>query len=69
MSFYSIHALDRQGEVALSHVVRCSDDLDALSAGIRRSSSYAIEIWQDERFVARVKLGNAPLETADMSSL
>ena len=69
MSFYAIHAFDRQGEIALSHTVRCSDDLDALSAGIRRSDSHAIEIWQDRRFVARVKLDNAPLETADTSSL
>ena len=49
MSFYSIHAFDRQGGIALSHTVRCSDDLDALSAGIRRSDSHAIEIWQDQR--------------------
>ncbi|MGZ5929410.1 MAG: hypothetical protein ACXWLX_09355 [Rhizomicrobium sp.] len=69
MSFYSIHAFDQKGDVALSHIVRCNDDLDALSAGIRRSRTHAIEIWQDDRFVARVKLGNAPLATADACSL
>ena len=69
MSFYAIHAFDQQGEIALSHTVRCSDDLDALSAGIRRSDSHAIEIWQDRRFVARVKLDNAPLNAADLHSL
>lgn len=69
MSSYSIHAFDQEGDVALSHTIRCSDDLDALSAGIRCSNTHAIEIWQDERFVARVKLGNAPLEAADTHSL
>jgi hypothetical protein len=69
MSFYAIHAYDQQGEIALSHLVRCSDDLDALSGGVRRSNSHAIEIWQGQRFVARVKLENAPLDAADLHSL
>jgi len=69
MSCYSIHAFDHGGEVALSHTVRCSDDLDALSAGIRRSEAHAIEIWQGQRRVARVKLGNAPLDATDARSL
>ena len=69
MSFYSIHALDRQGGIALSEMLRCSDDLEALSAGIARSNFHAVEIWDGQRLVARVKLGNAPLETADARSL
>ena len=69
MSFYSIHALDRQGEIALSQMVRCSDDLDAPSAGIEQSDMHAVEIWDGQRLVARVKLGNAPLDTADVHSL
>ena len=69
MSCYSIHAFDNGGEFALSHTVRCSDDLDALSAGIRRSDSHALEIWQGERLVARVKLGNTPLDATDARSL
>ena len=69
MGCYSIHAFDREGEIALSHIVRCSDDLDALSAGIRCSKTHAIEIWQDKRFVARVKLGNTPLDALDLHSL
>ena len=69
MSCYSIHAFDNGGEFALSHTVCCSDDLDALSDGVRRSNSHAIEIWQGQRFVARVKLENAPLDAADLHSL
>ena len=66
---YSIHALDRQGNIALSHTVQCSDDLEALSAGVRCSDFHAIEIWQDARLVARVKLANAPLAATDAHSL
>ena len=69
MISYSIHALDRQGNIALSHTVQCTDDLDALSAGVRCSDFHAIEIWQDARLVARVKLANAPLDVADAHSL
>jgi len=69
MSYYSIHAFDPKGRIALSHMVRCSDDLDALSEGVQHSTAHAIEIWQDQRLVARVKLGNAPLEATDARSL
>jgi hypothetical protein len=69
MSSYSIQAFDRWGTVALSQTVRCTDDLDALSEGVQRSKTHAIEIWQGARLVARVKLGNAPLDAADARSL
>ena len=54
-----------QGAVARSHTVRCRDDLDALAEGVRKSVAHAIEIWQGRRLGARVKLGNAPLNSAD----
>jgi len=69
MSCYSIHAFDDGDEIALSHIIRCSDDLDALSAGIGYSNAQAIEIWRGERLLARVTLGNAPLRTEDARNL
>ena len=58
-----------QGAVAKSHTVRCGEDLDALAEGVRKSVAHAIEIWQGRRLVARVKLGNAPLNSADRRCL
>jgi hypothetical protein len=69
MTSYSIHSLDDQGRVALSHAIRCRDDLDALSEGERRSVRHAVEIFHGSRLVARVKRGNAPLNTEDSHSL
>jgi hypothetical protein len=57
--------LDVQGAVAKSHTVRCGDNLDGLAEGVSKSVAHAIEIWQGRRLVARVKLGNAPLNSAD----
>jgi hypothetical protein len=69
MTSYAIRLLDMQGAIARSHTVRCRDDLDALAEGVRKSMAHAIEIWQDRRLVARVKLGNAPLDATDARSL
>jgi hypothetical protein len=69
MTSYSIHSLDAQGRVALSDDIRCRDDLDALSEGVSRSQRHAIEIFDGSRLVARVKLGNAPLNAHDAHSL
>jgi len=67
MTSYFIHALDRHGELAMAHRVQGTDDLDALAAGVRCSDFHTIEIWQGERFVARVKL--ASLDAADARNL
>lgn len=69
MASYSIHSLDAQGRVARSFDIRCRDDLDALSEGVRRSQCHAIEIFDGSRLVARVKLGDTPLNAADPHSL
>jgi hypothetical protein len=47
----------------------CSDDLDALAEGVRRSRNSSVEIWHGARLVARVKLGNAPLDAGDTRCL
>ncbi len=65
MSFYSFHSIDVRGATALSQNLACTDDLDALAEGVRRSGKWSIEIWHGVRLVARVKLGNAPLNADD----
>jgi len=63
MTHYSFRSL--QG--ALSQ--NCRDDLDALDEGVRRAGKSAVEVWHGARLVARVKLGNAPLNARDSRSL
>jgi len=69
MTGYSILSLDRRGHVARASHIRCRDDLAALSEGVNRSRRHAIEIFHGSRLVARVKLGNAPLNAGDAHSL
>jgi hypothetical protein len=69
MNQYVIRTLDRQGRVALVQGVLCRDDLDALAQGERRSGQNDVEIWQGDRLVARIKLGNAALDAQDARSL
>lgn len=69
MSFYSFRSFDPQSGVALSCRIPCKDDLDALAEGVRQSDFHAVEIFQGMRLVARVKMGNAPLDASDPYSL
>ena len=69
MSFYSFRSADLQGASALLQNVMCTDDLGALDEGVRRSGKSSVEIWHGPRLVARVKLGNAALNAADLHSL
>ena len=69
MSSYAIHAFNPEGAIALSRTMRCTDDLDALAEGVQRAKTHAIEIWHGQRLVARVKLGNLPLDASDRHSL
>ena len=69
MNQYIIRSLDRQGCVALAQSVLARDDLDALAQGERRAGLNEVEIWQGARLVARIKLGNAPLDAQDGRSL
>ena len=45
------------------------DDLAALDRARKLAKDHAIEIWQDERRVALVKAGDAPLSVCDRASL
>jgi hypothetical protein len=69
MAFYSFRSFDLQGVVALSQNLACRDDLEALAQGVLRSDKSSVEIWHGARMVARVKLGNASLNTRDPYSL
>ena len=69
MAFYSFRSFDLRGATALSQSLACRDDLDALEEAVRRSAKWSIEIWDGVRLVARVKLGNAPLDATDTRSL
>ena len=69
MRRYRIYALDEAGRVARSHDFDCRDDLLALAEGERQSDANAVEVWEGARLVARVKPGNAPLDTQDSRSL
>ena len=69
MNQYVFRSLDLQGCVALTQSLLARDDLDALAEGERRSGQNGVEIWQANRLVARIKLGNAPLDAHDAWSL
>ena len=42
-----------------------ADDLDALDAARTLSSNFAVEVYDAERFVARVNAGDEPLRVLD----
>lgn len=69
MKTYTLNFLDRLEVVVLSRALQCADDLAALSAAEKASTTHAIEVWHGERRVALVKKGNAPLLTGDRQSL
>ena len=45
-----------------------ADDLEALDTAERLAETYEIEIWRDDRFVARIKAGNESLNVRDRRS-
>ncbi len=69
MHRYRICSLDVQGQIFDAFELACRDDLDALAEGERLSDKSAVEVWDGSRLVARVKPGNAALNTQDSYSL
>ena len=69
MSTYSIRSFHHDTSVVVSRSFRCKDDLAALDEGVRRSVGHAVEVWQGERLVARVKQGNIALDSSDARCL
>jgi hypothetical protein len=69
MKKYLIHCLDSPGQVAFFCELPCRDDLDALTLCERGFQQCPVEIWHEDRLVARVKAGNAPLTSEDRQCL
>lgn len=69
MRTYRIDALDIAGRVLFDREHHCQDDLEALAEGERCSKLHPVEIWEGERLVARVKVGNGALSAKDRYSL
>ena len=46
----------------------CADDLDALETARDLSGDHGVEVWQDDRLIARVKHHDEPLNVRDANS-
>lgn len=64
MATYRFMFLNLQDRVVDGDLQDCVDDLAALDRARTLSRSHVIEIWQDARHVAKVKLGD--LNAKDM---
>jgi len=66
MNSYEIYRL-YGGEMGRHSVqsVDCRDDLEALAAARGQSHEQPVEVWQGQRFVARVKKDDAALDAND----
>lgn len=69
MPLYRICSSAPEGAPSALLEIACRDDLDALAAGEKLAAVSEVEVWDGERLVARVKLGNELLETEDPQSL
>jgi len=59
---YKLYCIGSDGRIAMRHDYHAADDLDSLDRATELCGEYEIEIWQGERFVARVtKAGTASL--------
>jgi len=68
MNSYDIYRL-YEGSTANKWSVECRDDLDALAAAKKVSGPQALEVWEGNRFVARVKENDEALTARDLQSL
>ncbi|MDB5740762.1 MAG: hypothetical protein JWP16_1802 [Alphaproteobacteria bacterium] len=69
MMEYKVYCLDDKQRIASARDIVARDDLAALQEAERFCETSAIEVWQGARRVARVKMGNAPLDASDRMSL
>lgn len=69
MRLYRLNALDIAGGILFVREHHCRDDLAALAEGERICTLHPVEVWEGPRLVARLKRGNAPLDTRDRTSL
>jgi hypothetical protein len=66
---YLFNLIDENGEIAGREEILCADDLAALECARTLCVDCSVEIWVGERFVGRIKMGNAPLDASDKRSL
>jgi hypothetical protein len=69
MNSYDIYRLYEGARTAVKRSVECRDDLDALAAAKKESPQQVVEVWEGNRFVARVKEHDAALTAEDTQSL
>lgn len=69
MNSYDIYRLYDGARIAIKRSIECRDDLDALAAAKKKSPHQVVEVWEGNRFVARVKENDAALTAKDMQSL
>lgn len=69
MNSYDIYSLYEGTRSVGKRSVECRDDLDALAAAKQQSAKQAVEVWEGNRFVARVKQNDAELTAEDAQSL
>jgi hypothetical protein len=67
MAFYSFLFI-RDGQSMYQTGQDHADDLDALEEAENLSGEFEVEVWRQGRLVARIKKGNAPLNTQDRVS-
>lgn len=65
MKQFELRFLDLSNAVVCVRAFNGRDDLTALSEAERLCATYALEVWDGNRKVARVKQGNAPLTAQD----
>jgi hypothetical protein len=65
MHIFELRFHDKLNVVIFKRTYIGRDDLDALAEAERLSATHAVEIWDGERRVARVKKGNLPLASMD----
>jgi hypothetical protein len=69
MRQFEIRFLDKLEVPVVVRAYTAQDDLAALREAERLCRTHTIEVWLDDRRIARVKKGNAPLVTQDRQSL
>jgi len=70
MNSYEIYRLyDSDSSRHSVQSIACKDDLAALAEAKRQAREQAVEIWQGQRFVARVKKDDEELNASDRQSL
>ena len=69
MRNYEFRFLDRLKVTVHVEVHPHLDDISALDSARELSATHHIEIWTDDRFVARIKRGNGVLNERDLVSL